>query len=59
MYIGFLRQSRNRWYKQTHRRGGAGRGEGGVDDLGSDLVAWDNGSGLNAVLDEDVVEIIE
>ena len=31
----------------------------GVDDIGSVMVAWDNGSGLNVVLDEDVIEIIE
>lgn len=31
----------------------------GVDDIGSVMVAWDNGCGLNAVLDEDEIEIIE
>ena len=31
----------------------------GVDDIGSVMVAWDNGSGLNVVLDEDVIEIVE
>ena len=31
----------------------------GVDDIGSVMVAWDNGCGLNVVLDEDVIEIIE
>lgn len=31
----------------------------GVDDLGSVMVAWDNGCGLNAVLDEDEIEIVE
>ena len=30
----------------------------GVDDIGSVMVAWDNGSGLNVVLDEDEIEII-
>ena len=30
----------------------------GVDDIGSILVAWDNGCGLNVVLGEDVIEII-
>ena len=31
----------------------------GVDDIGSVMVAWDNGSGLNVVLDEDEIEIID
>ena len=30
----------------------------GVDDLGSVMVAWDNGCGLNVVLDEDEIEVI-
>ena len=30
----------------------------GVDDIGSVLVAWDNGCGLNVVLDEDLIEIL-
>ncbi len=30
----------------------------GVDDIGSILVAWDNGCGLNVVPGEDVIEII-
>jgi len=30
----------------------------GVDDIGSVMVAWDTGSSLNVVLDEDAVEII-
>ena len=30
----------------------------GVDDIGSVIVAWDNGCGLNVVLDEDEIEII-
>ena len=30
----------------------------GVDDIGSVMVAWDNGSGLNVVLDEDEIEIV-
>ena len=30
----------------------------GVDDIGSVMVAWDNGCGLNVVLDEDKIEII-
>ena len=30
----------------------------GVDDIGSVMVAWDNGCGLNVVLDEDIIEII-
>lgn len=30
----------------------------GVDDIGSVMVAWDNGSGLNVVLDEDEIEIL-
>lgn len=31
----------------------------GVDDIGSVMVAWDNGCGLNVVLGEDEVEIVE
>ena len=31
----------------------------GVDDIGAVMVAWDNGCGLNVVLDEDEIEIIE
>ena len=31
----------------------------GVDDTGSLLMRWDNGSGLNVVYGEDVVRIIE
>ena len=31
----------------------------GVDDIGSIMVAWDNGCGLNVVLDEDEIEIID
>lgn len=30
----------------------------GVDDIGSLLVSWDNGSGLNVVFGEDRVEIV-
>ena len=30
----------------------------GVDDIGSLLIRWDNGSGLNVVYGEDVVRII-
>ena len=30
----------------------------GVDDIGSIMVAWENGSRLNVVLDEDKIEII-
>ena len=30
----------------------------GVDDIGSVMVAWDTGSSLNVVLDEDEVEIL-
>ncbi len=30
----------------------------GVDDIGSVMVAWDNGCGLNVVLEEDEIEII-
>lgn len=30
----------------------------GVDDIGSIMVAWDTGSSLNVVLDEDEVEIL-
>ena len=29
-----------------------------VDDIGSVMVAWDNGCGLNVVLDEDEIEIL-
>ena len=31
----------------------------GVDDLGPVMVAWDNGCGLNVVLDEDEIETIK
>ncbi len=31
----------------------------GVDDIGSVLVTWDNGCGLNVLLIEDEIEIIE
>ena len=31
----------------------------GVDDIGSVMVAWDNGSRLNVVLDEDEIKIID
>ncbi len=31
----------------------------GVDDVGSLLMSWDNGSGLNAVLGEDIVRKVE
>lgn len=31
----------------------------GVDDIGSIMVNWDNGSSLNAVLGEDVVKVIK
>ncbi len=31
----------------------------GVDDFGSVMVAWDNGCGLNVVLDEDEIEVID
>ena len=30
----------------------------GVDEIGSVKVAWDNGCGLNVVIDEDEIEII-
>ena len=30
----------------------------GVDDIGSVMMAWDNGCGLNVVLDEDEIEIL-
>ena len=30
----------------------------GVDNIGSVIVSWDNGCGLNVVLDEDEIEII-
>ncbi|MBQ4207725.1 MAG: DUF4314 domain-containing protein [Clostridia bacterium] len=29
-----------------------------MDDIGSVMVAWDNGCGLNVVLDEDEIEVI-
>ena len=31
----------------------------GVDDIGSLLIDWDNGCGLNAVYDEDIVRKID
>lgn len=31
----------------------------GVDDIGSVLVAWDNGSNLNVILGVDEIEIVE
>ena len=31
----------------------------GVDDIGSVMVAWDNGSGLNVVLGEDKIELVK
>lgn len=31
----------------------------GVDDIGSLMVSWDNGSGLNVVFGEDLVRRIE
>ena len=31
----------------------------GVDDIGSIMVSWDNGSSLNVVLGEDVVKVIK
>ena len=31
----------------------------GVDDIGSIMVSWDNGSSLNVVLSEDVVKVIK
>ena len=31
----------------------------GVDDAGHIMVRWDNGSGLNVIYGEDVVDIIE
>lgn len=31
----------------------------GVDDIGSVMVAWDNGSGLNVVLGEDEIEVVK
>ena len=31
----------------------------GVDDIGSVMVAWDNGSGLNVVSGEDEIEVIQ
>ena len=34
-------------------------GVGGVDDTGSLLMHWDNGSGLNVVYGEDIVRKIE
>ena len=30
----------------------------GVDDIGSVLISWETGSSLNAVMGEDVVEIV-
>ena len=30
----------------------------GVDDIESVMAAWDNGCGLNVVLDEDEIEVI-
>lgn len=30
----------------------------GVDDIGSVIVAWDNSSRLNVVLDEDEIELV-
>ena len=30
----------------------------GIDDIGSVMVSWDNGSGLNVVLGEDEIEAI-
>lgn len=30
----------------------------GVDDIGSIIVEWDNGSRLNVVLDEDEIEVV-
>lgn len=31
----------------------------GLDDIGSVMVAWDNGSGLNVVLGEDEIEVVK
>ena len=31
----------------------------GVDDVGSILVAWDNGSGLNVAFGEDICRLVE
>ena len=31
----------------------------GVDDIGSVMVSWDNGSSLNVVLEVDEIEIVE
>ena len=31
----------------------------GVDDIGSVMVAWDNGSGLNVVLGVDEIEVVK
>ena len=31
----------------------------GVDDIGSIVVAWDNGSSLSVILDVDEIEIVE
>lgn len=31
----------------------------GVDDIGSLLIDWDNGCGLNAVYDEDIIRKID
>lgn len=38
---------------------GTGGTVGGVDDTGSLLMHWDNGSGLNVVYGEDIVRKIE
>lgn len=31
----------------------------GVDDIGSIMVSWDNGSSLNVVIGEDVIKVIK
>lgn len=31
----------------------------GVDDIGSVMVKWDNGSRLNVILNKDVIEIMD
>lgn len=31
----------------------------GVDDMGSIMVHWDNGSGLNVVYGEDIIQIVK